>query len=109
MNVTFDRARPLFRFFLDEADGGPAWHEVTIDNRPGRRLTPMETNIINVHVASASWGEAFEAATDKHRKATVYFNDDTCLLLAAMQAYDPSYVPPFYMLCPPKAGKAMIG
>lgn len=109
MATDFDRARPLFRFFLDEADGGPAWHEVTIDNRPGRRLDDAETYILNAHVAMADWGEAFEAATAKHRKGTIYFNDDTCLLLTALQATISNYKPPYYMLCPPAPGKAMVG
>lgn len=69
--MTFDRSRPLYRLFEME-DGSRQWWTVEADNTPGRVVGEIEAAMVPELVDRAPWRDAFYAAFEKHRKATVY-------------------------------------
>lgn len=68
---TFDRSKPLYRLFEME-DGSRAWYTVELDNTPGRAVSGVEAEVIQAHVDGSDWKDAFYAAFERHKKATVY-------------------------------------
>ncbi|AXQ69986.1 hypothetical protein HOU03_gp282 [Caulobacter phage CcrSC] len=76
--MTFDRSRPLYRYFALPEDGGPGWFEVGADNRPLPRKVPELTEFaLRRFLSAADWGDAFLTALGEHKKATIYFGPDS--------------------------------
>lgn len=71
--MSFDRRRPLYRCF-DMEDGTTSWWTVVADNTPGRALTPEEVEGVEAALYLAPWRDGFFDAFAKHRKATIYSN-----------------------------------
>lgn len=76
--MTFDRSRPLYRYFAEPDEGGPGWYEVGADNLPFHtRVSTHVESALRAFVPTRPWSDAFLKAVQQHRKATIYHGIDT--------------------------------
>ena len=69
--MSFDRTRRLYRLF-EMDDGSREWWTVAVDNTPGDRLSDRMVAHLEAWLDQQPWRDAFYAAFETHRKATIY-------------------------------------
>lgn len=69
--MSFDRTRRLYRLF-EMDDGSREWWTVAVDNTPGDRLNDQMVAALEAWLDQQPWRDAFYAAFETHRKATIY-------------------------------------